>query len=336
MKSDFQFIIDKVLRMLNSWGSKLILLAGRIALVKSVVLSYPTFHSSHSLIPKGILDEIDKLCRGFIWNKLNGGVGMHYVSWDIMCKPMKYGGRGLHSCSSKVGPLRAKLAWKYVNDTESQLHKVFFPKYGLPWENDAGRNSGSVAWKLINYGAKFLKPIVRWDIANGEDVDVLMDTWILHKSLNRLPTFVASSECIGLSVDKLISEGRWNLKELYKLFGYELVALIMKIPIKHSLSEDKLELLHQISRRSIASLAADAMEQDFPLFKNWDWIKMAKLRPRVECFWWRLFHNAVPTNQFLAHRRLIDCNFCLRGCQDIENLDHVESKCIKLRRSFYT
>ncbi|KAI0529278.1 hypothetical protein KFK09_001825 [Dendrobium nobile] len=68
-KADFHFLLEKVQSMLNIWGGKFISLAGRLTLVKSVLLSFPTFHSSLSLVPKSILYDIDKQCINFIWSK---------------------------------------------------------------------------------------------------------------------------------------------------------------------------------------------------------------------------------------------------------------------------
>ncbi|PKU72928.1 Putative ribonuclease H protein [Dendrobium catenatum] len=95
--------------MLDVWGGKLISLAGRISLVKSVLLSYPTFHSTNSMVPK-VLYKIDKLCIEFLWRKCDGNAGLHYVSWDLMCKPRDWGGLSINSLSNKEGHFRAKLA----------------------------------------------------------------------------------------------------------------------------------------------------------------------------------------------------------------------------------
>lgn len=84
-----------------------------------------------------LLKEIDKLCRSFIRNKINEDLGLHYVSWNNLCEPLGNGGRGLHSCSRKVGTLRAKSAWKYTQDKDSLLHKTLFLKYGSIWEYSA-------------------------------------------------------------------------------------------------------------------------------------------------------------------------------------------------------
>ncbi|PKU75591.1 putative mitochondrial protein [Dendrobium catenatum] len=65
-KRDYQILLDKSLKKLNSWSNKFISLAGRMVLVNSVYVNFLIFISSHSLIPLGVLNEFEKLCRDFI------------------------------------------------------------------------------------------------------------------------------------------------------------------------------------------------------------------------------------------------------------------------------
>ncbi|KAI0503910.1 hypothetical protein KFK09_014856 [Dendrobium nobile] len=90
---DFQFIIDKTMKLLSIWGSKILSVAGKISLVKSVLLSLPAFYGTHSLVPKRIPDELDKISRNFVWSKSDGSTGLYYVCWEDMYKPVSKGGR---------------------------------------------------------------------------------------------------------------------------------------------------------------------------------------------------------------------------------------------------
>ncbi|PKU79838.1 Putative ribonuclease H protein [Dendrobium catenatum] len=134
-KSDFHFMLEKTLKMFNNWGTRFISLAGRITLVKHVILSIPTYHTTVSLVLKAILQEVEKMCRNFIWDKSNVNHGLHYVGWKKLCEPIEMGGRGIHSCLNKMCPLRSKLTWKYLKEKDSLLQKILFPKYGSCWDN---------------------------------------------------------------------------------------------------------------------------------------------------------------------------------------------------------
>ncbi|KAI0492161.1 hypothetical protein KFK09_026427 [Dendrobium nobile] len=62
------------------------------------------------------------------------------------------------------------------------------------------------------------------------------------------------------------------------------------------------------------------------------WLKKLKLNPRIECFWWRLLNEAIPTNEFLMNRRLLGHNLCPRGCEEREDTNHIMVHCHKLQQ----
>ncbi|KAL0927709.1 hypothetical protein M5K25_001909 [Dendrobium thyrsiflorum] len=230
-----------------------------------------------------------------------------------------------------MGPLRTKLAWRYIHERNSLLHKVLEPKYGARLEDVGARKGGSAAWKIINDGGKYLKSIVRWNVANGSSINVFKDVWIWDKSVNRWPTFVAISGSEDLTVDKLMVDGSWNEGELQKLFGEELVKVICQVQIRLELCQDGLELIYKNSGRSLSSLATEAVTQNQDNRVYWKWIKKARLMPGVEVFWWRLYNNVITTFHFLYCRRLQNVFACPRGCSVVEDLDHVTTSCVKLK-----
>ncbi|PKU82193.1 Putative ribonuclease H protein [Dendrobium catenatum] len=130
VKSDFNYLIDKAVAKLNMWGNKFISLAGKIVLLNASFLSLSIFVSTLSLVPLRILKEIDKMCKKFLWNKRDGSFGIHFVAWDVMCKPKSKGGRGVQSVLERIGPLRAKLALNFISNPSSLLNKMLTARYG--------------------------------------------------------------------------------------------------------------------------------------------------------------------------------------------------------------
>ncbi|PKU66362.1 putative mitochondrial protein [Dendrobium catenatum] len=78
--ADFQDLLAQVMEKLNVWGKKNLSLGGRIVLLKSSLLTLPNFVIMHLVVPKKVLQEIEKLCRNFVWHKSNGERGLHYVA----------------------------------------------------------------------------------------------------------------------------------------------------------------------------------------------------------------------------------------------------------------
>ncbi|KAL0928744.1 hypothetical protein M5K25_000663 [Dendrobium thyrsiflorum] len=139
--ADFNGIIERTSNRLNVWGNKFISTVGRLQLVNSTCLAIPIFSATHSLIPTRVLHVIEKMCRDYIWCKGNSSKGMHFVAWKVLCRPKNKGGRGLMSIVDKCGPLRARLAWNFINNPESLAHKLIAAKHGLDlWENQDRNN----------------------------------------------------------------------------------------------------------------------------------------------------------------------------------------------------
>ncbi|KAL0917801.1 hypothetical protein M5K25_012892 [Dendrobium thyrsiflorum] len=192
------------------------------------------------------------------------------------------------------------------------------------------RRGASSTCKILANGNKFLKKVVRWRIGNGCSIDIYKDIWILDKSLDNWHTFVATPEHDNQIVDKLISDGYWNVEELKILFREDLISLICGIQILPNQEDDCLELIHQNFGCSVSALAYKASVQDHSSCFYWECLKNIKLRPRVEVFWWRIFNNAIPTFQFLFQRRIQGEFDCPRGSIATEDLEHITLKCVKL------
>ncbi|PKU83368.1 hypothetical protein MA16_Dca023296 [Dendrobium catenatum] len=79
------------------------------------------------------------------------------------------------------------------------------------------------------------------------------------------------------TVDKFIFNGGWNVNELQKYFGEELVNLISTIQILADCIEDHLDFIHKISGKTIFALASEALVDDYSDYSAWDWLEMQNL-----------------------------------------------------------
>ena len=77
-KQLFQFIINRISARLNSWRASS--LAGRITLAQSALATILSYVMLTSRIPLSICDQIDKVCRDFIWNGSGDSHKIHLVS----------------------------------------------------------------------------------------------------------------------------------------------------------------------------------------------------------------------------------------------------------------
>ncbi|KAL0921305.1 hypothetical protein M5K25_008364 [Dendrobium thyrsiflorum] len=230
--------------------------------------------------------------------------------------------------SDQCGPLRARLAWNFINNPDSLAHKLIDAKYGSDiWENQ-GRCNMSTAWKILKIGARLLWPFLRWRISSGESINTVNDIWLLNRNLCSWPTYAAQMDESSNLLSGFIKNGAWDVVKLNQFFGSDLVKSICSTKIYSD--KDKMELIYKCSGRSLSSLILDS--SFFELSEDLVWYKMKKLRlrPRVEFFWWKLRLNVIPSNSFLRQRKLVDCSDCPRGCGCLEDVDHVSVKCNKI------
>ncbi|KAI0524679.1 hypothetical protein KFK09_004061 [Dendrobium nobile] len=236
----------------------------------------------------------------------------------------------------RAGPLKARLMWRMIQRPESLLSRVISAKYGEKIWKTQYKNNTSIAWKVLNQGARYLKPLLRWRIANGRSIDVVNDVWLLDKSFKDWPI---TADCLGLEGLKLNHfidpTGTWKTEELLCFFNESLIAVIEQIKIESDIPEDFMEEIHSLLGKTITARAyethcsnqqASEADSGFTI-----WLKKLKMTPRVEVFWWRLSGGVIPTNEFLKLKKIRNDDQCARDCKEIEDLAHVSAKCKHLQ-----
>ena len=66
-KQSFIYLKERVWKKLQGWKEKLLSLAGREVLIKSVIQAIPTYTMSCFKLLKGLIKELEVLIRKFWW-----------------------------------------------------------------------------------------------------------------------------------------------------------------------------------------------------------------------------------------------------------------------------
>ncbi|XP_020677838.1 uncharacterized protein LOC110096301 [Dendrobium catenatum] len=323
--ADFQETMSNVMDKLNSWSKKSLSLGGKMILIDSSLLSMPNFLITDSIVPKRVLHVLEKICRSFIWHKNDGTNGKHYVAWGDICKPRSWGGLGLHSPLLRVGSLRSKLAWKFIQKLQSLFHHAMIARYGSDVMNGTRRKITSIAWQNLVDGGKYLKMAIRWRVGKGDKINILNDTWLLDRCISPWPTYVDCDFLDGMYLQQLLlSNGEWNCTKLQRAFHPNIVFLISQIHIEFK-EEDQLELMKMCSGKTVSALVYEQVLSNKYTLEDanyFSWLQKLKLKKKVEIFWWRLGKSRIPTNRFLKKRRISDNDLCPRGCQNQNAFKH--------------
>lgn len=81
-KNDYAPLLEKIRTRIGSWTVKPLSYAGRLQLIRSVLLSIVNFWSSAFRLPGACILEIEKLCSAFLWSGPELNPRKIKVSWD--------------------------------------------------------------------------------------------------------------------------------------------------------------------------------------------------------------------------------------------------------------
>ena len=104
----WQPMIDKVRNRLSSWKGKLLSMAGRVCLIKSVLSALPLYYLSFFKAPKSVCKELIKIQRNFLWGWGSEDRKIAWVRWENICKPKEVGGLGIRDIGNFNTALLAK------------------------------------------------------------------------------------------------------------------------------------------------------------------------------------------------------------------------------------
>lgn len=147
--NSFKFVLDKVKQRLSTWKTRTLSFAGRVTLAKSFIQAMSVYVMQSTVLPRGVYDEIAKLCRSFIWGDEENQRKVHLLSWEKLCKPKKEGGLGLRSTRTANSAFLMKTLWNFCNKSDSLWVTTIRSKYKCGWKEFPIINSkkkGSNFW----------------------------------------------------------------------------------------------------------------------------------------------------------------------------------------------
>lgn len=86
-KRDYRVIINKITSRLTHWTSRLLSYAGSLRLINSVLFSLQVYWAGIFILPKAVLENINQICRDFLWGGVNLDKKLAPVAWEHICRP---------------------------------------------------------------------------------------------------------------------------------------------------------------------------------------------------------------------------------------------------------
>ena len=85
-------------------------------LLKSTLLSLPTYFLSLFTIPKAVAARLESIQRNFLWGSSEGSFKYLLVAWENVCLPVRMGGLGIRSVVPFNQVLLGKWLWRYGHE----------------------------------------------------------------------------------------------------------------------------------------------------------------------------------------------------------------------------
>ncbi|KAL2249911.1 UNVERIFIED_CONTAM: hypothetical protein Sindi_2464800 [Sesamum indicum] len=185
--SDCLPLLNKIEARIAGWERLALSYAGRVQIIKSVLSSHSIYWASAFILPKRVINEIEKRLWKFLW-KGTGSSRYAKVAWKEVCKAKDDGGQGLKD----IGILNRALMCKKLCDVircnrtsiwVDWLHQGRLQDASIWTISD---NRGSWGWRKLIRLRQWLRSEVVYRIGDGEDFYLWRDPWSCGLSFTRI------------------------------------------------------------------------------------------------------------------------------------------------------
>ncbi|KAL0297916.1 UNVERIFIED_CONTAM: hypothetical protein Sangu_3171400 [Sesamum angustifolium] len=152
--------------------------AGRLQLIKSVLSTLHTYWASVFILPKGVLKNLEKKMRTFLWQGQSGR-GNAKVAWAQICKPKAEGGLGISSLITMNQALILKQLWRLLQNDGTSIWVDWVQQYRLRHSTfwTFNRTTGSWSWKKMLKLRPLLQRGVVYKVGDGSSFSLWQDIW---------------------------------------------------------------------------------------------------------------------------------------------------------------
>ncbi|XP_028761232.1 uncharacterized protein LOC114719845 [Neltuma alba] len=334
IKATFAPILRKIHMKLTGWKGRFLSMAGRTVLIKSTLSTIPSYQMQTLLLPKGVLEDIEKINREFFWNQEHGTKKMHLISWNTLKLDKEHGGLGIKDLRSQNIAFIMKLCWGMMVKPNALWVQCLQHKYNWNRENlnsvKAKRNQSRV-WKgITDVWDLFLKGLGK-RVRNGRNTKAWEDLWT---PLDRpLKDYVSNNQAdydINDKVAQFINNtGSWDMQKWEALLPHWITQIIQKIQPPRSIGDDIFYWRKSTDGNFTVSSAYQMASNQSQQTRVQDWHNLWKgdIPERVKFFIWQVFHERLPTNNLRAKRNPNASAECPFECLCEESILHTLRDC---------
>ncbi|CAM8965988.1 unnamed protein product [Rhodiola kirilowii] len=157
--SMWNYLEDRMWKRVSGWKEKLLSMAGKETLIKSVVQALPVYALSCFRLPKKITDRWNSIVSSFWWNNAKEGRFIAWLDKRKLQQTKEEGGLGMKNFQFLNWALIMKQAWRIFSKPELLISKIYKARYSSSTEMLDARLGfrPSWAWRSVHWGLSKLK-----------------------------------------------------------------------------------------------------------------------------------------------------------------------------------
>ncbi|KAF3782671.1 putative ribonuclease H protein [Nymphaea thermarum] len=196
-------LLTKVEKRLAGWKAQMLSYAGRLCLIRYVLMTLPYYWMMAFRLPKVVLKRIEQACIKFLWNEEDGSRHMHLVKWERLCLPLDEGGVGIRRLEDVNRAMLASRCCRLLisKDPWANIYKEKYLSSHSLWTLNRSSNP-SWGWKGLRWGWSWLQNKVEWKVGNGDQIRLWKDRWAGQVLINRVDGngYVLLSNQLNISI----------------------------------------------------------------------------------------------------------------------------------------
>ena len=178
-KQDYLPLVERIRCKINSWTCRLLSYAGRLQLIKAVLMSIVNFWAAGFRLPSKCMKDVECLCDLFLWSgPVLKSAGAKIARKDIS-KMESEGGLGIRVLKEVNMVYGLKLIWRLLSGDSlwGKWIKSYLLKKKCFWEVKLNTQAGSWMWRKMLKLRDVAKTFCKKEVGNGRHVSFWFDNW---------------------------------------------------------------------------------------------------------------------------------------------------------------
>ncbi len=292
--SVFEDVVSNLKTHISRWKASTLSQAGRAVLINANISSKSYYLMQSFLLPKGILEKLDKINKDFFWNKIQNDRYHPLISWDDICENKERGGLGIKNSFDMNCALQERLLWRIISEPTNMWVRIINEKYIRDKDifNIPRTNTSWQFGRLLSLRDKFRRGL-QWLVGNGKDINFWSDPWIPDNDISHL---TPPDDSFRTVASVILPSREWNIPLLHSLLPTNLVNIILTIRIPDFDTPDKtVWKLSGNGSFSVKTAFQSTKHHSKPRKIEFDWIWSSSLPPQIKNFLWKITADALPT-----------------------------------------